>query len=638
MKSIYKYICYAYTALVVSSCSYLDVVPDNVPTLDNAFADRYTTEQYLATCYWGMPKSAGWNENPGIFGALEMVFNKENMTTGGMQYGLGKDSPSAALINYWGGKGDYIRSLYGGIRECNTFLENIGRVQDLNQYEKNRMIAEVKVIKAYMHFYLTIYYGPICPLKVNTPINESTQGVRVYREKIDDCFAYIFELLDEVIESSALPKVIENRSLELGRFTQPAAYMLKAKALLYWASPLFNGNTDYNSFLDQKGEPFFNQTYDPTRWVKAAEACKAAIDLCESVGIRLYQLEDFTPTKVLTPETHLVEALRASISERWNCELVWGNSSYPVNGGLQSTCLPRLEQGTSSSSSGKMSVPFSTVDLFYSANGIPIEEDKTYDYAKRFDMRTGDEAHQYFIKKDEVTAAMNFDREARFYSTLGFDRGKWYGNSYKNYPDNELDCLFPKNRYGEYSSVFQPGDYNVSGYFPKKLVSINTTFRDANSIYYEIYPYPDMRFADLLLMYAEALNEVKDAPDAEVYKYVDMVRERAGLDGLVASWQKFSNQPDKPSTKTGMRQIIQRERKVEFACEGVYYWDSHRWKTALKEQNRPIQGWNVNATEAAEYYAPTTLYIQRFTYRDYFAPIPDNDMTNNPQLIQNPGW
>jgi len=53
------------------------VVPDNVATIDNAFSDRYTTEKYLATCYWGMPKSAGWNENPAIFGALEMVFNKE---------------------------------------------------------------------------------------------------------------------------------------------------------------------------------------------------------------------------------------------------------------------------------------------------------------------------------------------------------------------------------------------------------------------------------------------------------------------------------------------------------------------------------------------------------------------------------
>lgn len=107
-----KYIYPLALALTVSSCNYLDVVPDNIATLDNAFSDRYTTEQYLATCYWGMPKSAGWNENPGIFGALEMVFNKEGQTSGGMQFGLGKNSATSNLIDYWGGKGDMIRSLH----------------------------------------------------------------------------------------------------------------------------------------------------------------------------------------------------------------------------------------------------------------------------------------------------------------------------------------------------------------------------------------------------------------------------------------------------------------------------------------------------------------------------------------------
>lgn len=638
MKSIYTYIIYVLSALSLAACNYLDVVPDNVATIENAFSDRYTAEKYLATCYWGMPKSAGWNENPAIFGAMEMCFNRENNTEGGMKYGLGQDSPTSALINYWGGTGDMIRSLYAGIRECNTFMNGVVGVQDLNKYEKDRMIAEVKLIKAYMHFYLLSYYGPICPLRENTEVNESTQGVRVYREKVDDCFTYILELIDEVIDSKALPKVIENRTTELGRFTDPAAYMLKAKVLLYWASPLFNGNSDYNSFLDHNGEPFFNQTYDETRWTKAAEACKAAIDVCLAAGIRLYQTNDYVAPKVLSDQTMLVNTLRSAVSERWNCELVWGNSSYPINSGLQSPCFPRLEQATSSSASGKMSVPFSTVDLFYSANGVPIEEDKEYDYAHRFDLRTGDEEHKYYIQKGEQTAAMNFDREPRFYSTLGFDRGKWYGNSYKNSPDDDADCLYPKNRFGEYSSVFNPGDYNVTGYWPKKLVCINSTFRDANNISYEDYPYPDMRFADLLLMYAEALNESKGAPDAEVYQYIDMVRERAGLKGVVESWQTYSNQPDKPRTKSGMREIIQRERKVELACEGAYYWDSHRWKTAVKEQNRPIQGWNVNATEAVEYYTPTTIYTQTFTYKNYLAPIPEKDMTNNPQLVQNPGW
>lgn len=638
MKSIYKYILYTCAAISATSCNYLDVVPDNVATLDNAFSDRYTTEQYLATCYWGMPKSAGWNENPAIFGALEMVFNREDNSTSGMKFGLGKDSPTSALINYWGGNSNYIRSLYAGIRECNTFLKGVEGVRDLQQYEKKRMIAEVKMIKAYMHFYLLTYYGPICPLRENTEVNESTQGVRVYREKVDDCFTYILGLLDEVIESNGLPTVIENQTSELGRFTKPAVYMLRAKVLLYWASPLFNGNTDYNSFLDHKGEPFFNQTNDPTRWTTAAQACKDAIDMCESAGIRLYQKTDFVATKAMSDSTLLVQTLRGSISDRWNCELVWGNSSYPINSGLQNQCIAYLEQPTSLDMGTKMSVPFSTVDKFYSKNGVPIEEDKGYDYAHRFDVRTGDETHKYYIQKGEQTAAMNFDREPRFYSTLAFDRGKWYGNSYKNVPDNDAECLYPKNRFGEFSSVANPGNYNATGYWPKKLVSINSSFRDANSVSWENYPYPDMRFADLLLMYSEALNESKETPDAEVYKYIDMVRERAGLKGVVDSWQQYSSQPDKPQTKAGMRDIIQRERKIEFACEGVYYWDSHRWKIGVKEQNRLIQGWNVKAKEMIDYYTVTTLYTQTFSYKNYFAPIPESDIINNPQLVQNPGW
>jgi SusD family. len=625
-------------ALILYSCNFLDVVPDNVATLDHAFSDRYTTEQYLATCYWGMPKSAGWNENPAIFGALEMIFNKENRTAGGMRFGLGEDSPTSALINYWGGTGTMIRSLYAGVRECNTFLENVDRVEDLNRYEKERMKAEVKLIKAYLHFYLISYYGPICPLKENTPINESTEGVRVYREKIDDCFAYVLELLDEVISSDALPLVIENRTTELGRFTEPAAYMLKAKVLTYWASPLFNGNTDYNSFLDHNGEPFFNQVYDTGRWSDAAEACKEAIGVCTDAGIRLYQPTDFVATKRMSDTTLLVNTLRSAVSERWNREIVWGNSSYPVNWGLQSPSLPRLEQGTSSSASGTMSVPFSTVEVFYSNNGVPINEDITYPYSERYSLRVGDEGHKYYIQQGGQTAVLNFEREPRYYATLGFDRGKWYGNSYKNYPDDDSEALYPRNRFGEFSSVFNPGDYNATGYWPKKLVSINTMFRDANSVTTETYPFPDMRFADLLLWCAEALNESKDIPDAEVYQYIDMVRKRAGLEGAVESWEKYSNQPDKPKTKAGMREIIQQERKIEFACEGVYYWDSHRWKTALREQNRLVQGWNVNASEVGDYYMVTTYYIQNFTYRDYFAPIPESDLTRNPQLVQNPGW
>lgn len=634
MKSIYKYIVCAFTVLTVTSCDFLDVVPDNVATEEHAFADRYTVEKYLASCYWRVPKTASVNENPGIHGAMEMIFNTEYSSTVSMKLGLGQDSPTSALMNYWAS--DY--SLYAGIRDCNTFISGINGVKDLEEYEKKRMIAEVKMLKAYFHFYLLSYYGPICPLRESPAVNESTQGVRVYREKVDECFQYVIDLMDEVIESEALPLILSNPTTELGRFTQPAAYMMKAKMLLYWASPLFNGNTDYNSFRDHNGEPFFNQVYDASRWVTAADACKKAIDICESAGVRLYQSSDYVSPKKLSDQTLQVQTLRGVISQRWNPELIWSNTSYPVSGSFQGDCLTYFESALTLGTQQKMSVPLSTVELFYSKNGVPIEEDVTYDYSNRYNLRTGDKEHRYYIQEGEQTAVLNFDREPRYYSTLGFDRGKWYGNSYKNTPDDDADCLYPKNRFGEFSSAGDPGHYNATGYWPKKLVSINSAYRDANSVTWESYPFPDMRFADLLLMCAEALNESKDVPDAEVYKYIDMVRERAGLEGVLQSWRKYSNHPEKPATKEGMREIIQRERKVELACEGSYYWDSRRWKTAMQEQNRLIQGWNINASDAENYYLVTPVYTQSFSFKNYLAPIPESDIVKNPQLVQNPGW
>ena len=641
MRLLNRIIIIIIAATLCTSCGYLDVVPDNVATVDHAFTDRYTAELYLATCYWNMPRLGNLDANPALYGAMAMIVNRERIgITSGFRFGLGYASPTTPLINYWGERDpdSSIRMLYGGINDCNTFIENIELVQDLNAYEKQRWIAEVKLIKAYMHFYLITYYGPICSLKQNTPVDESTRGVRVYREKIDDCFAYVFELIDEVINSNALPTVIGNRTTELGRFTQASAYMLRAKASIYWASPLFNGNTDYNSFRNQNGEPFFNQTYDSNRWQLAVDDCKRAIEICESSGIRLFQKEDYINARQMSDSTRIVNTLRSAITERWNCELVWGNTSSYANWGLQSPSFPRLEQGSLLSTSGVLSVPLHIVDRFYSKNGVPIDEDPSYPYSDRFNFKNGDAVHKYLLQQNEATAVMNFDREPRFYSTLGFDRGKWYGNHYDNEPDDDATARCPRNLFNEYSSIWEATQYNATGYWPKKLVSINSTFRDANNVTYEDYPFPDMRYASLLLYYVEALNEVKDSPDDEVYKYIDEIRARSGLEGVVDSWSKYSSNPSKPLTKAGMREIIQRERNIEFACEGQYYWDSRRWKTALREQNRLIQGWDVLKTTVAEYYMVTMLYVQEFTNRNYFAPIPERDIIDNPFLIQNPGW
>jgi hypothetical protein len=147
--------------------------------------------------------------------------------------------------------------------------------------------------------------------------------------------------------------------------------------------------------------------------------------------------------------------------------------------------------------------------------------------------------------------------------------------------------------------------------------------------------------ADLYLLYAEVLNEIKPAPDAEVYKWIDLVRARAGLDGVVESWANYSSNPTKPLTQMGMRQIIHQERINEFMGEFQKYWDLVRWKEASKEYNRcQIKGWNYKGDNTEDFYKVTTYdnHRREFTTKDYLWPLSNNAILVNPNLVQNPGW
>lgn len=635
MRHINQYLLIVFLVFAVTSCDYLDVVPDDVATLDHAFSNRYNAERYLATIYQQGPRYGDATSNPAFMGAGEYIVNNQIRPDWmGMQIALGYSTPSDPYANYWSGGAAYTPSLYKNIYDCNIFLEKIESVPDLDSQEKSRWIAEVKLHKAMDMFFLVSMYGPIVLLRENPPIGSSGKDIRAPRQKIDDCFEYILELTREALGDSddikPLPYAITTTSTELGRYTYPAAAMFKARVLATWASPLYNGNTDFSNFLNHEGEPFFNQVSDPSRWEKAELACKEAIEACEIAGIRLYQTSDYKTSISFPKEINQINMLRSVYTERWNIELIWGCSSTTM---YQSCAMPRYAAASNQATRGIYSVPIDIVNEFYSKNGVPIDEDLTFDYQGRFNLRKGDEEHKYYIDQFEETASMNFDREPRFYSSLGFDRGIWYGNT----PQSHFTV---KMRWGEpASSTIQIRDLHVTGYWPKKYVHFESQFRDVNTWYEYKYPVPMMRLADLYLLYAEILNEIKDTPDEDIYHYVDMVRNRAGLEGVIESWRKYSNIPDKPFTKSGMREIIRRERKIELFGESSYFWDCRRWKTAVNElNNRDIQGWNTTATDIKEYYTVVPYYKQTFTVNDYLIPIPESDIINNPNLIQNPGW
>jgi hypothetical protein len=628
------------TTLSLFSCQdYLYVVPDDIPTLDHAFSNRTTTEKYLFTCYSYLPDPGLAFNYPGLMSSRECWLLP---STGSSWYWVNGSSTDGALLrawniarglqnsntvlcNYWDGN-DGGTPLFVAIRDCNIFLENIDKPTGIDPYEKEKWIAEVKFLKAYYHFYLMRMYGPIPIIRENLPITATPDEVRIYRDPVEDVANYIISLLDEAAE--VLPSAVVNTTEEMGRATKTIVLAVKAQVLTLMASPLFNGNPYYRNFADNRGTILFPQESDPAKWEKAATAIKEAIDLAETEDNR--KLFTFKEPVTTTPALIQEMSLRGAVTERWNEEIIWGSTKG--DGPLQLLCTIRTVSGTPSGNFSAIAPTLEEAELFYTANGLPITEDREYIqlYPDIYATSVAGSADANYIRPGFETANLHFKREPRFYSSLIIDGGYLFGNG--NVLRN-TDLKF--GTMGGGSSQ----NYSITGYFPKKLVNRESVLA-TNGWTEHLYSYPVIRLSDLYLLYAEALNEMKAAPDDEVYEYIDKVRERAGLKGVRETWTSSASlHPEYINSKDRMREIIHRERRIELAFEPAPYWDILRWKEAEALWNRkPIRGWNNFGTNAATFYQVTTVGTSNFSYKEYLTPIRQSSLDRNPNLVQNPGW
>ena len=638
--------------LIFTSCEddYLDVVPDNIATIDLAFNTRSTAENFLSTCYTYIPEHAHVEQNFSLLAGDEVWYYAENdfymNNETSFRVAKGMQNSSSPYLNYWEGGRGSPRSLFNALRDCNIFLDNLVAVPGLEEEERIRWLDEVKVLKAFYHFWLMQMYGPIPIVDTNIPVSAPSTETNVYRASIDEVVTYLTELLDEVIVADNLPGLINYVYTEQGRITMPIAKALKAKILMLSASPIFNGNTDFSSLIDNQGNSLVNQSYDPQKWVLAKDALLDAIESAEANGHSLYQFNQQLPiiggiSDQITQEL----SLRAAITEPFNSEIIWAFSA-DWTGELQQWCQPRWTADHSAlfGYTKKSHAPtLNMVETFYTRNGVPIDEDISWEYGNRFDVvqtpildADNENYHEFYIEDDYATAKLHTFREPRFYSTLGFDGGKWFSLETENInfiPHLNAKAGAPSGKQG-----FEI--YSITGYFAKKLVHYeNIISLEGSTI--QGYSFPIIRLSDLYLMYAEASNETKAAPDADVYEYIQKVRDRAGLDvggDLVSTWQMHSANPSKPSTKDGMRAIIHQERMIELALEGHRYWDLRRWKLAGEYFSKPIRGWNIFKPDVAGFYEVENIFYRNYLTKDYLWPISQTELLRNPNLIQNPGW
>lgn len=610
---------------------WIDVVPDNVADLEYAFRMRSTAERYMAGCYSYIPDFGDKYANPGFFGADEFWLSSHQSSWQNWIIARGQQSVSNPTINYWTGanKGS---KLWEAISECNIFLDHIDDVPDMEGYEKRQWAAEVKFLKAYYYFLLLRNYGPIPFTRENIPISASGDEVRVSRQPVDDVFGYIVELITEAEEE--LPLELENDNSEYGRITLPIALGYKAKILTYAASPLFNGNSTYANFTNNDGTVLFDTEYREEKWKKAVEALEEAITVAHLQGYQLYEFPLDSRTIDIPDSLHLGLTNRGTITDRWNREIIWAHNTSTTS--LQGWSQPKAlseEQRSYISPTGSIGVPLKVAALFYTENGVPIDEDLTWNYDDRYELKEAGFEDRFYIKRGERTVAFNFDREPRFYGSLGFDRGIWYGQG--NFDHEEAYYL--KLLVGEYGGKTQLSYHSVTGYYPKKLVHYTNSNSSYNTYQALNYPWVMLRLGDLYLLYAEALNEL-NGPTEEVFEYLDKIRLKAGLPTVVEAWQAYSKKPDKPQTKEGLREIIQRERAIEMAFEGERFYDLRRWKTASEELNQAITGWDVNQDNTEGFYRERVLFDQEFKMKDYFWPIRQQDLIVNKNLVQSPGW
>ena len=638
--------------MTVSCEQWLDVVPDNLPTLGDAFTNRATARKYLFTCYSYLPDPVHPWSYPAYFTSRDEF---EHGTFEGqhdlepVRIARGEQNSNSPLLNYWSG-GAGITSLFMALRSCNIFLEGIHEPRDMTEEERSRWIAEVKFLKAYYHFFLLQLYGPVPIIDENIPLSASPEEVRIFREPVDECIDYIVKLIDEAVPD--LPIVIVNKYEEYGRITKPIALSIKAKALVWAASPLFNGNPDYRSWRDSRGKQLISDTYDREKWVTAATAIRTAIDACHEAGNELYRYDKTknSNTANMSDSLAVTMTVRNAVSEKWNDGVVWA-STAPFGSGkapygpayqpglsdFQLIIFPALfGEDFSNTGISRCNASFDMAELFYTNKGIPINEDPDWDYNGRYQLKTStvDAGNGLYIAIGQQTAALNFDREPRFYGNLTFDRGFL---EIATATTNRGASFAPYIR----ARVGEPANYiPLAGYYIKKLIAFETTSSEGLNRPYRVYDYrfPLIRLADLYLLYSEVLNEVKEAPDAEVYEWIDRVREVTGLKGVVESW-KNSRYPNRPADKDEMRKIIQQERMIELAFEGQRFWDVRRWKLAENLWTVAPRAWNYAGRTADAYYNVINWADPRkFMFRDYLWPISLNDLSINKNLVQTYGW
>ena len=643
-------------SLASTSCeSYFDVKLDDQPNIEDIFNTTNGTKKYLAHIYSYIPMeeeivgSEGWvvprsdEAQYSFFQWVNYLQIKTGSYSSGTVNGTGGDlvTADAAYYNFW-------RKNYVAINQCSTFLKYV----DLNKGESpdkiKAMKAEARFLRAFYYFCLFRQFGPVYIWGDQMP-DETIMGSTIDRMTVDQNIDFIVGELDAIKNDLPLrmSDIGEPEASFVGRVTRGAALALKARVLLFAASPLYNGCDLYvGKMKNMRGEFLFPQTKDDTKWEAAAQAAWDVIDL------GMYSLcEDNTQTD---PFKKGVASYQKVMFDNWNSETIWGwwfrtTKGYeyfgPTGGQIGPAMPPNaLETLGVRGGYGGIAPSLKLIDTYpmwetgrYPVTGYQGQNDLSKPIV---DPQSGYQATGFtenYKQPADADWAPAFKahnscvgRDPRFYACL-VPNGFYWPN--KTFP-NRFTCYDNAECTSRYSAT---SDANRLGYTWRRLLKPDYSLNDEYDMYKAIkYVYPAFRLAEVYLNYAEACNEKPQRDETAALLYLNKVRNRVGLKDIEEAY------PEIKGNKELLRWCIQKERMVEFGLEAKRHYDACRWMIAKDEYPGTPWTLHLTATNYEDSYQRVNNELRISTYvfqdKDYLYPIGAAQLAEMTNMTQNYGF
>ena len=582
------------TFLMFSSCQdYLEKPPSVDITVDSVYNNIINAEKALNDAYRGLPYPIpyDWNNSMCVYASFldelaDIATEREVSWGGALNWYKGNISinnyQTPAGTDAQRAKEQWFPEYYQRIRKALLVVRNVDQVPDANASRIKQMKAEAKLIAGINYYQMFKNYGAVPfvgrALRVNEEIVAPRPSLAAY---MDSMLLMLNESANDL--PSSMPSLDD-----AGRLTKAAALGMIAKVYWFAASPLFNSSepaypypgSDPNKAKHDSMICFMKD--DPQLWVKAAEACKAAIDEAEASGFELLTTGDYGDD--------------------------YNNDYYNLFNGYERG-QPELIIGTHAFQDGYSIPSWDVFKNFFRPNGWK-KGVITHNLVEMYDMReTG-------LPQDDPASGYNPEKpyeglDTRFYETVVQHGSRYSGNEYRF----DVESNFWINNNGR-----------STGYLMRK-------FHPRNAWEQSIFQWPYLRLADLYLMYAECLNEAYGPSNNEIYEYIGKVRARAGMPNI-----------PRMSSKEELRARILKERAVELSLENSRYFDLRRWKRDDLYQTT-IKGVKIydeddGTLEIEKFDYPQAVLGQQRVWRDFwfYFPFPRDEVMKGYGLVQNPGW